>query len=173
MLTLTLATLAACCLAQTEPPLVPFIPDEHTLLLYHFDEGEGDVARDMSGRGYDGRLRGPEWTTGKFGGALWFDGKDDSVFREVPEAIQGLKQLTVECWFSQEATGGRRFLVGQDVGFHFEVADGAWSGLSIYNQGGSVPNAEGKPHQQLGAGLGSLRTERWHHLAATYDGAYI
>jgi hypothetical protein len=143
------------------------------LLLYHFDEGEGAVVRDSSGRGYDGELRGPECRKGKFSGALWFDGKDDSVFRPVPEEIQKLRELTVECWFNQEATSGRRFLVGQDVGFHFEVADGAWAGLSIYNQGGAVPNAEGKPHQQLGATLGSLRTERWHHLAATYDGAHI
>ncbi|MBM3476049.1 MAG: hypothetical protein FJX75_22495, partial [Armatimonadetes bacterium] len=174
VLTFHLALLAASCLAQADqPPLIPFIADDHTLLLYHFDEGEGAIARDASGRGYDGDLHGPEWRKGKFGGALWFDGKDDSVFRQVPEAVRGLKQLTVECWFNQEATAGRRFLVGQDVGFHFEVADGAWSGLSIYNQGGAVPNAEGRPHQQLGATLGSLRTERWHHLAATYDGSYI
>jgi hypothetical protein len=156
-----------------EPPLRPFEPDAHTLVLYHFDEGAGTVAHDSSGHGYDGGLRGPEWTSGKFGGALWFDGKAGSVFREVPAATRGLRQLTVESWFSQEGTSGRRFLVGQDVGFHFEIAEGMRAGLSIYNQGGSVPNAEGKPHQQLGAALGSVRVERWHHLAATYDGTYI
>ena len=26
-------------------PLEPFQPDEHTLLLYHFDEGQGPLAR--------------------------------------------------------------------------------------------------------------------------------
>lgn len=30
--------------------------DDQTLALYHFDEGEGDVLKDSSGNGYDGRI---------------------------------------------------------------------------------------------------------------------
>ncbi|MFO0905525.1 MAG: SUMF1/EgtB/PvdO family nonheme iron enzyme [Pirellulales bacterium] len=36
-------------------------PDQHTLALYHFDEGEGDVAKDSSGHGRDGKITGAKW----------------------------------------------------------------------------------------------------------------
>ncbi|NPV47205.1 MAG: hypothetical protein HPY69_09620 [Armatimonadetes bacterium] len=175
----------ACCLpiimalalswgaAWAQPAPGPFAPDEHTLLLYHFDEGEGTVAHDASGRGQDGLLKGAQWAKGKFGGGLWFDGTDDSVFLEHPDALRNLPQITVECWFNQEATWGRRFLVGHDVGFHFEVDDAAGMSISLYNQGGAVNNAEGKPHQQVAMGGVSIRPGRWHHLAITYNGREV
>ena len=172
---IALACLCATCGAQAQgqTPLEPFEPDEHTLVLYHFDEGAGEQASDSSGRGYHGQLQGPEWTEGKFGKALSFDGKDDSVYRETPDAIRDLAQFTVECWFCQDDPSVRQFLVGQDVGFHFDLTNGTATSLSIYNKGGSTPNAEGMPHQHLGTAIGSPRVGRWHHNAATYDGEHI
>lgn len=163
------------CLAQLPPavqasPLEPFQPDEHTLLLYHFDEGQGSVAKDASRHGCDGEVRGARWEAGKFGGALAFDGQDDCVFREVTEAIENVKAITVECWFKQENTEGRQFLVGKDVTFHFDLSGGSSTSISLYNQGGAVENADGLRHQHLGTALGPLRFGRWHHLAVTYDG---
>ena len=38
-----------------------FEPDEHTLALYHFDEGSGDVLKDSSGNGHDGKIVGAKW----------------------------------------------------------------------------------------------------------------
>ncbi len=35
--------------------------DEHTLALYHFDEGEGDIAHDASGHGHDGNIVNATW----------------------------------------------------------------------------------------------------------------
>ncbi|MCA9089974.1 MAG: SUMF1/EgtB/PvdO family nonheme iron enzyme [Planctomycetaceae bacterium] len=42
-------------------PEFGFSPDEHTLALYHFDEGTGDVLKDASGNGYDGKIFGAKW----------------------------------------------------------------------------------------------------------------
>ena len=42
-------------------PLVRFEPDRDTIALYHFDEGSGDVARDASGNGHHGTVRGAKW----------------------------------------------------------------------------------------------------------------
>lgn len=39
-----------------------FEPDEHTLALYHFDEGNGDVLKDSSGNGHHGKIYGAKWT---------------------------------------------------------------------------------------------------------------
>ena len=122
-----------CCVAtfaQGGSPLAPFEPDEHTLLLYHLDEGAGDVAHDASGHHYDGEVRGAQWAAGRFGGGLRFDGQKACVFRHMTEAITGLKQLTVECWFNQDNPEGRQFLLGKDVTFHFDVTEGTSASLS-------------------------------------------
>lgn len=159
--------------AASTPPLQPFTPDAHTLLLYHFDEGTGRTAHDAGGHGYDGEVQGARWATGRFGKALRFDGKDDCVFRKATNAICNVKQFTVECWFNQDDPSGRQFLVGLDVGFHFDVSEGRSTSLSIYNRGGQVDNAEGLRHQQVGTSLRPLRPGRWHHEAATYDGRLV
>ena len=49
-------------------PQKRFEPDEHTLALYHFDEGSGDVLKDSSGNGHDGLIVGARW--GKVGEEL-------------------------------------------------------------------------------------------------------
>jgi hypothetical protein len=160
-------------LAAASNPTAPFVPDEHTLLLYHFDEGQGTAAKDSSGRGCDGEIRGAQWAEGRFGKALRFDGVDESVFRQSLPAVQGLKRLTVECWFKQDNPEGRQFLVDQDVVFHFDLSDGQGTSLSLYNQGSQVANAQGLRHHQIGAGLGVVPFGKWHHLAVTFDGRQV
>src|SRR5690606_27173761 len=36
-------------------------PDEHTLALYRFNQTEGEILRDASGNGHDGRIHGAQW----------------------------------------------------------------------------------------------------------------
>lgn len=43
------------------PPKQRFEPDEHTLALYHCDEGQGEILKDSSGNRYDGRIHGASW----------------------------------------------------------------------------------------------------------------
>ena len=38
-----------------------FEPDGHTLALYHFDEGGGEIAHDSSGNAHHGRIVNPRW----------------------------------------------------------------------------------------------------------------
>ena len=38
-----------------------FEPDENTIVLYHFDEGEGTIAHDASGNGNDGQIHDCRW----------------------------------------------------------------------------------------------------------------
>ncbi|HUQ71135.1 MAG TPA: family 16 glycoside hydrolase, partial [Planctomycetaceae bacterium] len=42
-------------------PAERFEPDEHTLALYHFDDGAGDVLTDSSGNGRHGKIIGAKW----------------------------------------------------------------------------------------------------------------
>jgi len=42
-------------------PTDHFENDKNTLALYHFDEGSGDVLKDASGNGHDGKIVGAKW----------------------------------------------------------------------------------------------------------------
>jgi lysophospholipase L1-like esterase len=52
--------------------------------FWNFDEGSGSLLQDSSGWQHAGSIQGPEWTSGKSGMALSFDGVDDYV--EVPDS---------------------------------------------------------------------------------------
>jgi len=43
------------------PPTTPFTPDADTLALYHCNDGAGDVLKDASGNGHDGKITKPHW----------------------------------------------------------------------------------------------------------------
>ena len=43
-------------------PAKRYEKDEHTIALYHFDEGQGEILKDSSGNGYDGTIVGAKWT---------------------------------------------------------------------------------------------------------------
>lgn len=46
-------------------PVTRFTPDEQTLALFHFDEGQGDVLKDSSGNGHHGKIYGATWVKGE------------------------------------------------------------------------------------------------------------
>ena len=71
------------------------------LVMYlPFDEGQGDVAGDLSGNDHNGSLEGPEWTEGAFGKALSFNGED--AFVEVPFSDDFLitEGITLGAWIT-------------------------------------------------------------------------
>ena len=86
-------------------PASRFVNDEHTMALYHFDEGSGDVLKDSSGNGHDGKIVGARWVKmddklqvveeqvhGNH--ALEFDGKTSYV--DLPVSYGGKLPITYE-----------------------------------------------------------------------------
>jgi len=73
---------------------------------WKFDEGSGQDVLDTSGNNNNGTLganasvesRDPEWTTGKVGGALRFDGLDDYVAIAPSNSLNNLPAFTLEAW---------------------------------------------------------------------------
>lgn len=49
---------------QDFTPGVRFIPDEDTIALYQFDEGQGNKLIDSSGKGHHGKIVGAKWVSG-------------------------------------------------------------------------------------------------------------
>ena len=52
------------------------ITEKDIVAVWLFDDGSGNILKDSSGNGNDGKLiEGPTWVDGKFGKALKFDSK--------------------------------------------------------------------------------------------------
>ena len=68
------------------------------VLVMHFDEGSGTIAKDESGHGNDGTIHGATWTTGISGKALSFDGRDDYVSVTSSPSLDITGKITIEAW---------------------------------------------------------------------------
>ncbi len=124
--------------------------------IWLFDEGSGDVAKDVSGNGNDGKLNGGiKWVDGKFGKALEFNGKDTCV-ETGEQLLEKVEEFTIVLWVNKgKLTANRIGLVGQndtvEMGFIEPTvvqvwSEGAGQGVNVnYN----FPEGE------------------WHHVAAT------
>ena len=53
--------------------------DDATVGLWHFDEGDGDVAYDSSGNDINGEINETQWIDGRFDSTLYFDGDGDFI----------------------------------------------------------------------------------------------
>lgn len=151
--------------SQSEAKIDP----ETAVGVWLFDEGSGNIARDSSGKGNDGKIEnGPKWVDGKFGKALEFDGKDDYVYVSDPgkSSLDLTKSLTIAAWVKpvQHAQGNvivnkranvapcnytLRLADGTDAEFDFWYNSGSWQGYTT-NTGGIV------------------KDKTWYHVASTY-----
>jgi len=83
-----------------------------TKLLLTFDQSnktsgsaDGETVYDISGNGNDGTIHGANWTTGKFGSALEFDGVDDYVYCGNDESLRPSDAITLEAWIKPLSSG--------------------------------------------------------------------
>lgn len=79
--------------------------DKNTIeFAYLFDEGEGEVAKDLSGNGRNGAIFGATYVKGKFGTGLEYDGVDDNVIATDYFGIGGTEPRTTVFWFKASGT---------------------------------------------------------------------
>jgi Chitobiase/beta-hexosaminidase C-terminal domain/Concanavalin A-like lectin/glucanases superfamily len=73
--------------------------------FWNFDEAAGLIANDYSGNNNTGVLvNQPQWTTGRFGAGLSFDGIDDYVEVVHSDRLNRTRELTVSAWIYNKAT---------------------------------------------------------------------
>lgn len=133
---------------------------------YGFDEGAGTVAADSSGKNNPGTVTGATWTaTGKYGGALNFDGVDDWVTTPEGKSIILSDAMTVEAWVKPDVVSGKRTIVTKQ-------SNGQGNRYGIYAHSASGgPAAEIKTSTTTAASSSSpLPTGTWSHVAEVYDG---
>jgi hypothetical protein len=137
---------------------------------WDFDEGAGGVANDLTGNGHAGTLRNAGWSSsGKFGGALWFNGVDAWVTVDDAADLRLTNGMTVEAWVRPDGFDGFETVVLKERSGSLSYAlyandpdrePGLPAGWAI-TDGGSDSGAHG---------LESVPLNAWTHLATTYDG---
>jgi len=137
---------------------------------WRFDEGQGVVARDSSGKGHDGKINAGQWVNGRFGTALHFNGENTYVVIPHMAEIDGSDELTVEAWVFWEGMGRYpNILTGgswNPGGFLVFVSDNSCS----FRMGkpGKKPWTLGRDWQEVGAPFVKFDLGKWYHLAATF-----
>ena len=145
---------SAPALAAPAPPGI--------VAAYSFDEGSGGSTFDASGNGHTGVISGATWSpSGRYGGALSFDGIDDSVLLGSLGAFSQ-DAFTLEAWVNKSGskkdvailgswTGSGPMLWIDHLGGHHRLT--LAGGLTDYLDSGATPSVG-----------------EWHHQAATWDG---
>jgi hypothetical protein len=131
-----------------------------------FDEGGGDVARDSSGNGLDGKLvNSPKWVDGKFGKALEFNGVDNYV--EVPPFENPTKAVTVTAWVKSNTptwnTAG--WIVAKRPAFVLHPRKGTKTVLWVV----SIAGGWNTPHGWRAGEVGPDDITEWHMYTCTFD----
>ncbi len=142
--------------------------------IWLFDDGEGKVTADTSGRGHNGQFTGePQWVTGKFGTALEFNGTGDVV--EIPRFGEALpsEEVTIMAWIKLgkvknqdlvclvplNSTGPASGMLMDRCAIHFP-----WSEAPFYD---TIHWQYGWDQVTVDRPLGSVG--KWEHWAFTYS----
>ncbi len=146
-----------------EPPAVRVPPPDGLVGHWKLERNPARRAKDASGQGHTGKLRGnPQWTKGRVGGGLAFDGKGDFVNTGYKT---DLSQWTVACWVRSPRAPASRLPNGPvHREKNFQIT---WDHRSAKARGSAGVCVGEEWHL---ASFGPLKADRWYHLAATYDG---
>jgi hypothetical protein len=136
------------------------------VLYYSFDRDEGAMARDQSGTGNDGETHGTKWTPeGRLGGACCFNGSEHIDIGNEP-SLNIKSAITMAAWvLPRQSTGDHPIIAKEGAGgrqtYWFGIYQGRF-GLLLGGGGGWGLDARA---------FGNIPTDKWQHLAVTWNGA--
>lgn len=144
-------------------------PDAGLVGYWPFDEGIGSVASDYStsaSAGVGTLTTGPVWATGKYGGALYFNGTSSYVSVADSSALLPSSAITMAYW-------ARRDGPGNTLGNSIEVAKGNGNYLGVcYSGSNSAIFSLVTPTQVYStSSIPCAAYGEWHHYAGTYNGS--
>lgn len=137
------------------------------VLAMAFNEGAGTTTEDRSGYSQSGLLSNTTWSaTGKFGGALSFNGSSSSVIVTDSNALDLTNGMTLMAWVRPAAGGSwRTVLLKEGSG---DLAYALYSSTDSNRPGGYFVTSGGVT-RGLQAGT-ALPLNAWTHVALNYNG---
>jgi hypothetical protein len=146
-------------------PLTVTIPDlsadEDLVGYWKFDEGNGNVVKDISDNGRRGSIIGAEWASLTKGYVLNFDGVDDYIKIETDSSLNNLEAVTMIAW------------IYPMVDSHWHVLDKGDGDKRIYAEG--MKNMlDGRVrysgvHAFSGSVSNTIALDTWQHVAMTWS----
>jgi hypothetical protein len=141
-------------------------PQTTPVAAYSFDEGEGEgtTVEDLTGDGHTGTIEGAEWTKGRYGNSLKFDGEGMMTI-PASEDLNLTEEFTLEAWIKPEAEC--------EFGQIFVKEDAAeeHSAYVIAKHGSRLAAYLGVPGVEAESSPGTVELGVWQHVAVTYSGA--
>ncbi len=146
-----------------------YMVDEHTVGLWHMNEGAGEEALDASPNGFNGEVRGnAQWgeegwkVEGDPGHSFVFDGNTLINLGYVEELVKPeSNSITIEAWVYPENLSGWHVICsnwsGPEAAYHF-ACDNALPQASINTDKGKA--------SLRGA---AIQPQDWYHFAISYD----
>lgn len=142
--------------------------DTGLVAAYSFDEGAGDTLTDVSAGENTGTIHGAQWSrTGKYGGALYFDGIDDYVAIPDTQALEITNSITIAAWVYPLNNSGWRSIVHKINANKLDY--GLYSSTEQNTPGGFVYTTT----ENAAMGRDTIPNLAWTHLASTYDGVAL
>lgn len=151
------------------------INDDKDLMLYlPFDEGKGDSAMDASGNDLEAVLHGATWSEdGQIGGCIHLSNTENYVEIESVPELDITGEITMQAWFFPEQDQGDSNLMGRrtpgNIGGYVLQWSSDFTGAPQIETWIHIGNFQGTRRMQ------TIKPElnKWHHVAATYDGNVI
>lgn len=141
-------------------PVVARINEEDIMGLWTLDEGNGEIAKDSSGKGNDGEIFGKiEWVDGIDGKAIEFDGGNVTVAHN--EDLN-LVTFTMTAWINvPQVVNPYQMVMGKE----------AWPdrNYSMWLLPDKVNVGVTEPADTQVQSQAVVVDGKWHHVAATYD----
>jgi hypothetical protein len=129
-----------------------------------FDEGSGNIARDLSGFGNNGIVNGKsDWKNGKYKGGFHFDGKTNIAVENKEPLTSLTHPMSVAAWINPDDLSAWQNIMEMDRTnatktngwkFGFNVNKMVWTTYGVLDFTGAT----------------TINNSKWTHVAATWDG---
>ena len=141
-----------------------FINFDDSLVGFWKMNDTGSVAKDYSRYGNDGTINGSSSTTGKFGGALSFDG-NDAIEIQHSASISINTPYSISAWIKPSDVSGMSIITSKD--------EAVWEMMMMVSNGGLYVGFENCVDDNfLGQG-GTIIADNWQHVSYVYNGSRV
>jgi hypothetical protein len=149
--------------------------NNNLVAAFGFDENGGTIANDNSGNSNNGALtNGPAWSaSGKYGGAISFDGINDLVNVADANSLDLATAMTLEAWVKPSNVTGYKAILCKENG----TSNLAYALCANDNNSKKLltnaPIYSRWKYQYTSTGTTKLPLNTWTHITSTYDGTTL